>query len=146
MDDVLLKLKKISDEISSEKVGSTTYFFALVTRTDSEGKWDLLISANWLEKSNSERDLIYVIDKLKEEFTANLDFLSQIVLLAPEEDFIQKVARAFIDSPITPGQIGRLKIEDDFFIQIFLIASNFTEFNFNENTTTNETVVVEDDF
>lgn len=88
MNEIIEKLKKIALEILREK--TSLKFFGLFRRMDLEEKWDILLSADWLS-DKKEDDLVYVINKLNREFPDNLDFLAQIALLKPSEDFIKKL-------------------------------------------------------
>src|SRR5688500_975096 len=113
MKEIIEKLNLVKDNIISEK--GTLRFFGLIARTDLENKWDLLISSDWIEKNSSDEELVYVITKLKEAFSEKLDFLSRIVLLRPEEHFIQELARVIVkEHDGKTGEIRNLKVSDDF--------------------------------
>jgi hypothetical protein len=122
MNEIIKKLKEVRDRIIDEKDKSLLRFFGLIARTDLENKYDLLISADWLEKSNSEKDLIYVIDSLKKEFTDDFDFLSQIVLLIPSEEFIQTLLRML---PKDVDEVSNFKLADNYELkQIYILYLN----------------------
>src|SRR3989339_2004319 len=96
MKEIIKKLTNIKNTILSEKSSGKLRFFGLIARVDIDNKWDLLISADWIEKNSSEETLIYIIQKLKESFDGKLEFLSSIVLLTPKEAFVRQLARGII--------------------------------------------------
>ena len=96
MKEIFEKLNEIKDEILLEKGANELRLFVLVARTDIDARWDILFSADWLEKTNSEKDLVYLIEKLKSKFDGNLDFLARIVVATPHEIFIKRLAKAII--------------------------------------------------
>jgi len=133
MNEIIEKLKKVKDTIILEK-GDTLRLSLLIARTDMESKWDLFMSGDWLKKNNSEKDLIYVIEKLKAEFNENLDFLSQIVLLVPTDDFFKALARAIKKENRMEGEIKDLRISSGFVIkQMYLISSNLDQLELGED-------------
>lgn len=121
MKEIIEKLTIIKDKILSEKTNGRLRFLGLIARTDIEGKWDLLLSADWIKKNSSETDLIYIIQKLKDGFAGNLDFLSRIVLLTPNETFVQQLARTITREDLKNGEeITSLKISADFTVRKML--------------------------
>lgn len=130
MKEIITKLTVIKNDILKEKEGQLR-FLGLIARADVEDKWDLLVSADWIKKSNSEEDLIYIIKKLKGVFAENLNFLSRIVLLTPQETFIKQLARAIINEKVgNTGEFANLKTSADFTIkQVFVITLDFTDIN-----------------
>ncbi len=124
MREIIEKLGKIRDEILSERTEGKLRFFGLIARVDLEDKWDLLLSADWLEKSNSEKDMIYLIKKLKKEFEGNLDFLAKIVLLTPKESFMQNLVRAIArENKGEAKEIINLKISQGFTVRSLLVVT-----------------------
>ena len=97
MNEILGKLNIVKDKIILDKGNESLRLLALIRRYDVVDKWDLILSADWVEASNKESDLIYVINLLKQAFDNNLDFLSQIVILPLEEIFIQQLAKSVIE-------------------------------------------------
>lgn len=127
MKEIIKKLNTIKDEILGEK--GSLLMFVLVERNDIEGKWDLLLSADWIPKTNNQTDLIYVINKLKEEFKENLEFLSQIIIGTPTDSFILRIARAINkqDAQLSE-EIFDLQVSSEFSIhRLYVIAANFTD-------------------
>lgn len=127
MNEITQKLITISDKILQEKTGILR-FFGLLARSDLNEKWDLLVSADWIEENNNESDLVYIIERLKEEFSENLDFLSQIVILSPRESFIMRLAQALIrENILVPGEAYNLMISPDFAVNhTHVIKLDFT--------------------
>ena len=140
MKEIVEKLRKVKDEILLEKTTSKLRIFVLIARADLEGKWDIILSADWLERTNSEKDLVYLITKLKSEFGENLDFLARIVVATPREIFIQHLGKAIINEP--QGELGELKdlqISADFKAQhLFVIEVDFDGINLEKMEGTEE--------
>jgi hypothetical protein len=79
MKQMLEKLATLERHIATEK--GDFALFALLLRADAEDKWDLLISAPWLE-TDKKASLAYVANKIREQLTTQeLLSLSRIVLL-----------------------------------------------------------------
>lgn len=128
MNEITQKLIAVSDKIIQEKTSGILRFFGLLARADLSEKWDLLVSADWIEENNNQADLVYIIEKLKEEFAENLDFLSQIVILSPRESFIMRLAQALIREEILiPGEVSQLMISPDFTVShVHIMKLDFT--------------------
>ena len=129
MKEIIEKLNNIKNKIIEEKTTGKLRFLGLIARADIEGKWDLLVSADWIKKNSSEDDFVYIIQKLKDNFDEKLDFLARIVLLTPKEAFIQQLARAIIrENGGEAGKITSLKTTKDYIVaQIVVIAFDFTD-------------------
>lgn len=83
------KLRQIEVEISADK--GDFNLFALVEREDSLGKWDIVVSANWI---NSERkELINAIAlKTRERLSEDEQLmLSRIVTLPPSDSMVRSL-------------------------------------------------------
>lgn len=128
MKETLEKLNKIKEEILAEKKEGLLRLFALIERNDLEGKWDLIFSADWLEKTNSEKDLVYLIEKIKSEFGENIDFLARILAASPKEIFIQEFSKAILrESKEYPTEIRNLAVSSTFTANhLFVITIDFT--------------------
>lgn len=128
MREIIEKLTAIKDSILTEKSGGKLRFFGALVRADMEEKWDLLISADWVEKNSSEEDLVYIIKKLKDSFGEKLDFLFRIVLLKPDETFVRQLAKAIIrENGGKPGEITNLAVNAEFTLkQLIVIALDFS--------------------
>jgi len=133
MNDILEKLNRVRDEILAEKTKGSLRLFVLAARADLENKWDILFSADWLEKTNSEKDLIYIIGKLKSSFSGNLDFLVRIVVATPSETFIKQLADAILKrNEGRQEEIKELSTPTVVFKQIFVLTLDFRGINLNE--------------
>lgn len=134
MKEIIEKLNLIQSTILSEK-GGVIYFFGLLerTNTDFENKWDIVISASWIEESNSEADLVYIIENLKKEFDDNLDFLAKIVLLSPQEEFINDICFALQKEETQEQEVHSLKISEEISIKhLFVVSRNFENLKLHE--------------
>ncbi len=112
MKEIIEKLNKIKGQILSEQTKGKLRLFVLIKRTDQENKWDVLLSADWFEKTNSEKDLVYFIKKIKSEFT-DLDFLARILVATPNELFIKSLANAILNTGVEGMEdITNLKVPE----------------------------------
>jgi hypothetical protein len=146
MKEITEKLNNISKEIISERKEGRLRLFALIARTDLDNKWDILISADWIKKNNSEEELVYIIKKLKKEFSENLDFLSRLVLLTPKELFTREIAKATIkENDGKPGELFKLKTSTDFIVKhIIVIHLDYKMEELTEEAEDREPVVIKD--
>jgi|SRR5581483_5540131 len=140
MKDIVEKLRKIKDEINAERTTGLLRLFVLIARADIDGKWDIIVSADWFEKTNSESDLVYIIQKLKSEFGENLEFLARIVVATPKEIFIQQLGKAILSEK--QGELGELKdlqTSLDFKVgHLFVITINFDGIDLSKVEGTND--------
>jgi hypothetical protein len=143
MKEIIKKLNKIREYILSEKDG-TLRLFCIIARNDFEGKWDILFSADWIEKTNSEKDLVYLITKLKLEFDNNLDFLSNIFVGTPNETFIKQFMKAIgeQDSPLMEEINGMFVSKELTVRKLYVIACDSTGLDLDENGTNEGPVAV----
>jgi hypothetical protein len=132
------KLKKVIDRIVAEKNGILR-LFALVKRTDGENKWDLLLSADWMQKDNSVEDIEYILETLRDEMGEDSSLFLQIVLLQPKNSFIQLLAKALIRDAISVGETAtNVKLRSTFALAcINLLAFDFTGFIFDVSAPVN---------
>ena len=86
---VVEKLRQIEVEISTEKGNFT--LFALIEREDSLGKWDVVVSVNWID--NTEKALINnIASKIHKELAKEEQLmLSRIVVLPPSDPIVQNL-------------------------------------------------------
>lgn len=86
---VIEKFRQIEIEISAEK--GDFNLFALIEREDSLGKWDVLVSANWIGKNEKS-----FIETLASKIYKNLSKeeqlkLSRIVVLSPSDALVKSL-------------------------------------------------------
>ena len=147
MNEIIEKFNTIRDEIIHDHNGSLLRLLGLIARMDTDGKWDLLISADWIKQNSSESDLIYVIKKLKYHFSEKLDFLARIVLLTPYETFVQNLARSVIrENGGKAGEINNLTLPDLSFTvrRIVLLEFNFKGITLSNHHTEEPPVAIKD--
>jgi hypothetical protein len=120
MNEILQKLNNIKDSLLAEHSDVKLRFFGLIARMDVDNKWDLIICADWIKKSNSENDLVDIIDRLKKEFN-NLDFLAKIVLLTTDEFFIRQLASAISVREEQIGEMKDLKLKEGFVVRHIIV-------------------------
>ena len=85
------RLRKIAIEISKSE--GSFVLFVLIEREDSFGKWDLVISADWIG-NNQKR----IINMIAHEISTKLEkdeqlLLSRILVLPPSDRFVQNLNR-----------------------------------------------------
>lgn len=79
-------MKKLIEKITAiEKQGSEEKgeynLFALFLREDSSNKWDILVSANWIDE-NKEKALKYLAEKIQKALSKDeLSQISRIVII-----------------------------------------------------------------
>ena len=79
MKQTIEKLASLEHDLASEK--GEFSLFALFLREDADDKWDLLVSAPWLE-ANKRESLDYLVNQLRSRLdTQELLSLSRIVVL-----------------------------------------------------------------
>lgn len=85
--DVVEKIRKIEVDISAEKGDFT--LFALIQREESFGKWDIVVSADWIK----EKEILNLIAlKLRQNLTESEQLLfSRIVVLQPSDAFVRSL-------------------------------------------------------
>lgn len=104
MNEIAEKLNTLKEKIIKEKTEGKLRFLGMLARADIEGKWDIVISADWIEKNSNEQDFIYVIKKLKEVFGTKLEFIARIVLLTTKEFFIKQLVLVLIAEKYVFGE------------------------------------------
>ncbi len=119
MKKILKKLKIIESETSAER--GSYELFALFLRDNSPGKWDILVSADWIDNNNKGEALEYLGQKIKSLLnTDELLQISHIVIIEnddPRLSNLQKkisVEHGFVELKNTT--IFGLQIERAFFI------------------------------
>jgi hypothetical protein len=92
MKQIIEKLASLERDIASKK--GEFSLFALFLREDTDGKWDLLASALWLE-ANSRESLEYLVNQLRSRLdTQELLSLSMIVILEKGDPVLEAIHRA----------------------------------------------------
>lgn len=104
MDQMVGKLKSVEREVSSEK--GDFRLFVLLLREDARDRWDLLVSAPWLE-ANKRDGLEYLVNKLQVGLDAQERLsLSRVVILEEDNPVLAAVQR------IAGVSHGRLEMRD----------------------------------
>jgi len=120
MKKLLEKISAIEKETSLEK--GDYNLFALFLREESFNKWDILVSANWIDK-NKEEALKYLAQKIQKEFTGEeLAQISRIVIIEKENSDLPALQQAIN----TEHGTAEIKDSNFFGLQIkhaFLITS-----------------------
>jgi len=105
------KLREIEVEVSAEK-GSFN-LFALIERDDSLGKWDIVISAEWI--GDKEKALINTIASKIRNYLSEVEqiMLSRIVVLPSTDPFVNNLNKIGIEH-------GTIKLSNNSFNGIFI--------------------------
>ncbi len=134
MNEIFKKIiNTVKDKIISDK--GSLLIFCLVKRTDveTENKWDILISGDWVEKNSSQEDLVYIIELLKKEFNNDLGFLSKILILRKDTDLIKDLTKVISKYELAEGYIGSIKISDDFTIkEMYITHLDFSKYKIED--------------
>ena len=122
MSEVAEKLRQIEVDISARN--GDFDLFALIEREDSFGKWDVIVSANWID--NQEKAIINTLaSKISETLTEDEQLmLSRILILPPSDPFVQNLNMIRVEH-------GTLKLSNNSFNGIvikeaYLITSKAT--------------------
>lgn len=147
MSEIIEKLKRLSNLLNQEGFLGEIILFVLIKRTDLENKSDIIISATGIQKNNSQEDLKYLIEKVKEVFNNELSFLSEIYLLTKEEKFIVDLANA-LPAVQLDSVVYDLQLNENFLIeQMYVITSNFSQLNLVKDLKQTESVAtIEESF
>lgn len=86
------KIGALEGEISSEKGDFS--LFGLFCREDAPNKWDLIVSAPWLQ-SDVKHGLAFLADRVRAKLTEKeLLSLSRIVVLAPDDPVVAAIRKS----------------------------------------------------
>lgn len=140
---ILQNLDELKKIILKEK--GQLYYMGIISRVDKENKWDVLLTAEWIKENNSEKDLVYILDKLKELFEGNLDFLSNVVLYEPEEDFVFLLKDFCLENEVKLNELNKFLIWEDGYVETYPIHCDFSEYAYKSNRE-NEKVTTFDNF
>lgn len=89
---LLQKVKQVEKQLSEEK--GKFYLFALFQREDTVDKWDLLVSADWIQKDKS-KSLQLIAKKLQDKLSKEeLLQLSRIVLIDDNNPTLESLNRS----------------------------------------------------
>jgi hypothetical protein len=89
MKQMIEKLTSLERDIASEKGGVS--LFALFLREDTDGKWDLLASAPWLEADKRE-SFEYLVNQVRARLNMQeLLSLSRIVVLEEDNPVLEAI-------------------------------------------------------
>lgn len=119
------KLNKVCKTIIDEK--GSLLFFSLVKRP-TDGNWDLVMSANWIEDGNTRDSVKYLITKLKNESLADNIAINQLVIYSANENFVQHLGKAIQKNPIKNFVEQNIEIFKDFSITVFVFHHEFDDF------------------
>lgn len=124
MNSLVPKLKTIEQRLSKKK--GRFWIFALLQREDSAGKWDLLVSAAWLQEEDRQ-SLDHIISALEQDFDRD-DFLqlSRVVVLNPDNPVVQELSLAFSQEH-RPTFIQNITVNGMQFVQGVIITSRRPE-------------------
>lgn len=120
MDSLIAKLKSIEQRLSKER--GRFWLFALLQRDDFPGKWDLLVSGEWLQEKE-RKSLDHVIAAIEQEFDQDdLLQLSRVVVLNPDNPIVQDLTTVFSqEHKLT--RIQNIMVNGMHFIQGVIITS-----------------------
>ncbi|TWI61249.1 hypothetical protein LZ24_03459 [Desulfobotulus alkaliphilus] len=92
MKEQIEKFQKVEKSLSESK--GQFELFALFLREDSPGRWDLLISAEWV-RANKKASINTIIEEIRKELSdPELLMLSRIVILDKDDETLKAIHRA----------------------------------------------------
>jgi len=122
----LKKFEKLGKDLASDRGDLTLY--ALLEREDEPGRWDLVVSAPWVQGVTID-GMEYIIDKMKKRLTAQeRDSVAHIILLRPEEQTVRNIIRS--SHPVTDtlgiikDDISRAYINGMLITRGYILATN----------------------
>lgn len=117
------KLREVRAEIDAERAGIV--LLALFEREDASGKWDIIFSATWIGRSESERPALdYFIGKLRPRLTLpELIAISRIVVFQPDEEFVQLVLELLRERG-NPLQLANVNFNGMLITNAYIIAAD----------------------
>lgn len=113
------KIRETEVEISSEK--GEFVLFALIEREDSLGKWDIVISAKWIEDKKKEV-IEFIASNLKNKLNEEEQLmLSRIVVLSPNDPFVKSLNMIGVEHGTF--RLSNIKFNGVFIEEGYLITS-----------------------
>jgi hypothetical protein len=83
------KLISIEEELSRDKGDFT--LFGIFLRDGSPNRWDIVVSAPWLDENQNE-SLDFMVKKVQEKLElAELRFVAMVLILDPSQEFVQEM-------------------------------------------------------
>jgi len=112
MRQLLEKFRTIEQDLSKQK--GDFVLFALIELEEVQNKWDVVVSATWLEEGK-KKDLDFVIKQIQSKFSNDeMMFLAKVVLLDPSEPFVKNI------TSVVSVKGGSLEIKDSAFNNTFV--------------------------
>jgi len=148
MDDIIKKFKIVTNDILLDHKQEDLFFFGIAERFEVEEKWDVLLSGAWIKERHDQKDLIYLIEKLKKQFGEDLSFLGQIVILPKDAGFVEELSASLKDKDASGGSIlNSVYIRPGFVIrQLCVFANNLSKLNLSLFTLKKDVQTVLSDF
>jgi hypothetical protein len=125
----LKELKIVYNELLSEK--ESLLFLALFSRKDEENRWDLIISANWIEAGRTREVVKLLLEKFKKQGVDYSEYIENIVVLNHSDNFLHHLAAAYKNKgeKIIKEKDGvcTIKLFDDFQIKAVVLHEKLDE-------------------
>lgn len=104
MSEIVAALEEIERELSNQRGPFT--LFALLERQDIPARWDLVISAPWVEEDNEQAMRLLAAEMNTRLPASEIGRVSRIVLLDPNEPSVRALTAEH------PVEHGRIPIEE----------------------------------
>jgi hypothetical protein len=119
------KLREVEEEIAAERGGIV--LVPLFQREDSFGKWDVVFSAEWIKRSESQGPALdYILGKLQPRLTQReLIALSKLILFEPTEQFVG-VVLDLLQEWGNPKQLMNVNINGMLMTTAYFIAADLS--------------------
>ncbi len=115
------KFLTIEKTISNEK--GNFNLFALMLREESQDRWDLVLSANWLD-ANPNKYYEYILNKIAKGLgkIEEVNKISRIIFLNKHDKFFKEI-KYFIKPEQNITELKEIKINDIHFKHVLIFTS-----------------------
>ncbi|MDD5251465.1 MAG: hypothetical protein PHT12_02420 [Patescibacteria group bacterium] len=115
--------KLIEAEKSLARAKGRFVLFGLFKRSDLDDKWDLLVSADWLNERNYQDNFVSIQKTLHRYLGSNINIIARILMIPDNVPFVKSINSAFNiehgSAVITNCSINNILLE-----RAYLITSN----------------------
>jgi|GEM_PF-1718101 hypothetical protein len=131
MNSFLEKLNNISEEIIADK--GSLLLFALFSRNDQVDRWDLVISAKWIESGKTREIVKNLLEKFKDKDINYSEHIENIAVMSETDNFLHHIAAAFqnkkgcVEKNKETG-VSIIKLFDDYIIHARIVHEEFDDF------------------
>lgn len=139
----LNNLENIKNEILSER--KSLLFFSLFLRNDESEKWDLVMSADWVEDGKTKEVVKLILEKFRNNNVDYEPYIENFVVFSPAENLLSHIAAAYKKGSVEKTAEGNdlLKLFSDYAIEAKVIHADFSSFEIKKIPSTRNVRKVE---